>query len=113
MPLQELHHGDVVVEGGRGTDDLVEVGGVGGHLFQSLVELLSGAKIVERKDDGSMGAKFSQLRRSHAAGGLEFNVEELASGVCGFVQDFDFGGDGAFELTAAGDAAAGGDGDHM
>ena len=68
---------------------------------------------MERKDDGGAGSKFAQLRRFQAGGGLELDVDELAASVGGFAEDVDFGGDGAFELASAGDAAAGGDGDHV
>ena len=68
---------------------------------------------MERKDDGGAGSKFGQLRRFQAAGGLEFDVEDLAAGIGGFAEDVDFSRDGAFELASAGDAATGGDGDHV
>ena len=108
VALEELHHGDVVVESGGGADDLVEVGGVVDHFDQSFVELLGGAEVMKRKDDGGLGSKFGQLRRFQAAGGLQLYVNQLTTGVGGFSQDFDFRGDGAFELASVGHPAAGG-----
>ena len=54
---QELDHGDVVGERGRGTYDLVEVGGEGTHLLERFVELLGGTEVVVREDQGGAGAE--------------------------------------------------------
>jgi hypothetical protein len=44
---QELDHRNVVGESGRRADYFVEVGGEGSHFFQSFVELLRAAEVVE------------------------------------------------------------------
>ncbi len=75
MPLQELHHGHIVVESGCGADNLVEVGGIGRHFCQGFIQLLSGAEVVERQDNRRTGAKFSQLHRFETACGLQLNVD--------------------------------------
>src|SRR5207245_11395413 len=48
--FQELYHGDVVVERGRGAYDFVEVGGVSGHFMERLLQVLGSAKIVKRNN---------------------------------------------------------------
>ncbi len=70
MPLQELHHGYVVVKRGCGADDLVEVGGISGHFGQGFVQLLGGAEVVEGQDNCGLGAQFRQLCWFQAAGSL-------------------------------------------
>src|SRR2546427_12403568 len=45
--FQELHHGDVVVERGRGAYDFVEVGGGSGHFMERLFQVLGSATIVK------------------------------------------------------------------
>ena len=108
-PRQKLDHGDVVGESGGGADDLVEVGRIGQHLFEGLVKLLGGPEIVERKDQGGAGAQLLQLFGLALAGGLQFDVDQLASRGSGFAEDVQLGGDRAAELSSTGNPAAGGD----
>jgi len=106
---QEFDHGDVVGERGGGADDFVEVGGVGAHFLERFVELLGRPEVVEGEDQGGTGAQLLQLLGLALAGGLEFDINQLAACGCGLAQNVELGGDGAAELASAGDAAAGGD----
>ena len=50
FPGQELDHGHVVGEGGRGADHFVEIGWVSQHLLQSFIQFLGGAEVMERQN---------------------------------------------------------------
>src|SRR5450631_290102 len=87
LPRQKLDHGDVVGERGGGADDLVEVGRVGEHFFQSLVQLLGGTKVMEGENEGAAGAKLLELFWLALACGLQFNIDQLATGGGSFAQN--------------------------
>src|SRR5208283_2917204 len=80
LTAQKLDHGDVVGKRGRGADDFIKVGGISQHSLQRLVELLGCPEIVERKDQGRSGAQLLKLLRLALAGGLQLDVDQLASG---------------------------------
>ena len=61
--LQEFHHGDVVVQAGRGGYDFVEIGRVGRQLLQRLIKLLRGPEVMKGQHHSGLGTQPIDLRR--------------------------------------------------
>src|SRR5205823_11802672 len=110
MLLQELHHRDVVYEGGCRGHNLIEVGRNGDHFFQSLFQLPGGAEIVEREDESGTGAQSLDLLWLGLLGALQLQVYQLATGVRRLGQNLQLGCDGSAKLAPTRDASAGGNG---
>ena len=109
--IEEAHHGDVVGEGFGGGDDFDELGLEGQDAVKDGVEIPGGFVVVVADDEGGAeGAKLLHLRGLGVLGGLQFDVDEMAAGLGGLLEDFKLSGDGAFEFSAGGSATAGGDG---
>src|SRR5579864_889487 len=111
--LQEVHHGNVVVQSSRRTCDLVKVGRITGHLGQGGIELLCTVKVVKRHHDGSLGTQLLDLWYFQPAGGLEFNINDLASSFGRLSQNIEFGGDRTSEFSTVRHSTAGGDDGHV
>ncbi len=65
------------------------------------------------KDQGGPRAQTLHLFRLALGGALQFDIDQLAARRAGFPQNVQLGGQRALELSPAGGAPAGGDGDHV
>src|SRR5579862_24174 len=97
--LQELHHRHVVGEGGRGGDDLVIIGRDGNHLLEGGVEVTGSLKVMKGKYQGGARAQFLDLRGLTLRSCLQLDVDDLAAGVGGLLQELDLGGDRTGETS--------------
>jgi len=109
--VEEAHHGDVVGQGFRRRDDFDELGLERQDAVEDGVEVFGAIEIVIADDErGAEGAEFFELRGLGVLGGLQLDVNKMTTGLCGFLEDLELGGDGAFEFSAGGGATTSGDG---
>ena len=119
--LDHLEDGEIVGQGAGGGDDFDEVGLVGGDALSGLIEALgaAGASEVVRTDEESGarstdgGAELGQLGLGALLGRIDLEIDDVAAGFSGFLEDFELRVEGAGEFSAKGLAAAGGDGRHV
>ena len=100
--LQEFHHGHVVVESRGRADNFVEVRGDLQHLFESLFQILGGAKIVVGKNQRGFCPQTLHLFRLALDGALQFDIEQLAARRASLRQNVQLGRQRSLELSAAG-----------
>ena len=118
LVLNHLEDGEIVGQAACGGDNFNEVGLVGGNALSGLVEAFgtAGASEVVRTDEeggtGSAegGTELGQLRLGALLGRIDFEIDDVAAGFSGFLEDFKLCVEGAGELAAKGLAPAGGDG---
>src|SRR5207253_11466655 len=78
--------------------------------FQRFVEFLGRAEVMERQDEGGAGTQLLELLWLALIGGLQFDIDQLATCGSGFSQNIQLRGNGTPEFSSAGDPAAAGNG---
>ncbi len=86
LGLEELHHRHIVREGGGGGDNLVEVGGDSEHFIERGLEVAGGAEVVGRDDEAGALAQAGEHFGLGLERAFEFEVDDLAAGLLGFVE---------------------------
>src|SRR5581483_1182169 len=103
-------HGDIVGKTGGGGHNFVEICGNGDHPLQRFLEILGGAEIVERENEGGACSQFLNLFGLGALSGLQLNINQLTAAVGRLGQNLELGGNRSTELAPAGYPPAGRDG---
>ena len=118
LVLDHAQDGEIVGQAAGRGDDLDEFGVEGCDALGGLFEALeaAGTREVVRADeeDGAGGAEggaeLGQLGPGGLLGRFDFEIDDVAAGFGGFLQDLQLGIQGPGEVAAKGLAAAGGDG---
>ena len=113
--LDQMEHGEIVSQRASGGDDFDEIGLKGLDAVGSVIEVFGAREVVETDEEGraggvKRGAEFGELRGSGFFGRFDFEVDDVAAAIGGFVEYLKLGGQGAGEVAAVLLAPAGGDG---